>query len=55
MLLHELGLGVFVTTQQVILHDWLTDIGITHAEQLDISTVPSIIRLQRWEVGVFRA
>ncbi|WP_049604586.1 hypothetical protein [Yersinia aldovae] len=35
--------------------DWLTEIGITDAEHLDISTAPGVIRLQRWEVGGFQA
>lgn len=39
----------------VIAGDWLTESGITGAEQLEIIAAPGVIRLQRQEVGGFRA
>lgn len=33
---------------------WLSDSGITDAEQLDITAAPGVIRLQRREDGGFR-
>ena len=41
--------------QGVILHDWLTESGITNAEQLEVTAAPGVLRLQRREVDVFRA
>ncbi|CAI2154309.1 HSP20-like domain of uncharacterised function (DUF1813) [Serratia fonticola] len=41
--------------QLIIGGDWLTESGITEAEQLEITAAPGVIRLQRREVGVFRA
>lgn len=35
--------------------DWLTESGIASAEQLEVTAAPGVIRLQRREVGVFRA
>ncbi|MFZ1871526.1 MAG: hypothetical protein WAU54_01845 [Chania sp.] len=35
--------------------DWLTESGITDAEQLELTTAPGTIRLQRWEVDGFKA
>lgn len=35
--------------------DWLTESGITDAEQLEITAAPGVIRLQRREEEVFRA
>ncbi|MBW5835914.1 hypothetical protein ACVST5_21860 [Yersinia enterocolitica] len=35
--------------------DWLTESGITDAEQLEIAAAPGVIRLQRWEVEAFEA
>ncbi|TQI82467.1 hypothetical protein FHU10_2555 [Serratia fonticola] len=35
--------------------DWLTESGITEAEQLEITAAPGVLRLQRREVDVFRA
>ncbi|MTD29004.1 hypothetical protein [Erwinia sorbitola] len=35
--------------------DWLTAFGITDAEQLEVTAAPGVLRLQRREVGVFRA
>ncbi|WP_245759460.1 hypothetical protein, partial [Yersinia ruckeri] len=34
--------------------DWLTESGITNAEQLEVTTAPGVIRLRRREVEVFR-
>lgn len=34
---------------------WLTESGITDAEQLEITAAPGVIRLQRREDGGFRA
>lgn len=39
----------------VIGGDWLTEAGITDAEQLDVTAAPGVIRLWRREVGGFRA
>ncbi|EPS8493593.1 hypothetical protein ACVH8U_002484 [Yersinia enterocolitica] len=39
----------------VIGGDWLTESGITDAEQLEITAAPGVIRLWRREVGVFKA
>jgi len=35
--------------------DWLTESGITDAEQLEVTAAPGVIRLRRREVDVFRA
>ncbi|CNE46580.1 Uncharacterised protein [Yersinia intermedia] len=35
--------------------DWLTESGITDAEQLEVTAAPGVIRLQRWEGGGFGA
>ncbi|QTD77926.1 HSP20-like protein [Yersinia ruckeri] len=35
--------------------DWLTESGITNAEQLEVTAAPGVLRLQRREVGGFRA
>ncbi|EEQ04737.1 hypothetical protein yberc0001_39520 [Yersinia bercovieri ATCC 43970] len=35
--------------------DRLTESGINDAEQLEVSAALGVIRLQRWEVDVFRA
>jgi hypothetical protein len=35
--------------------DWLTESGITDAEQLEVNAAPGVIRLQRREEEVFRA
>ncbi|KYQ98301.1 hypothetical protein AWY96_07160 [Serratia plymuthica] len=35
--------------------DWLTESGITNAEQLEVTAAPGVLRLQRREVDVFRA
>ncbi|BFI48058.1 hypothetical protein [Yersinia pseudotuberculosis] len=35
--------------------DWLTESGITDAEQLEMTAAPGVIRLQRREVEGFRA
>ncbi|HEN3637550.1 TPA: hypothetical protein U5E40_002177 [Yersinia enterocolitica] len=35
--------------------DWLTELGITDAEQLNLTAAPGMIRLQRREEDVFRA
>ncbi|HDL7751889.1 TPA: hypothetical protein PXP51_004343 [Yersinia enterocolitica] len=35
--------------------NWLTESGITSAEQVDVTAVPGVIRLWRREVGGFRA
>ncbi|HHL2500676.1 TPA: hypothetical protein ACQ301_002731 [Yersinia enterocolitica] len=35
----------------VIDGDWFTESGITGTEQLEVTAAPSVIRLQRWEVG----
>ncbi|WP_186368113.1 hypothetical protein [Yersinia kristensenii] len=35
--------------------DWLTESGITDAEQLEVTAAPGVIRLWRREVGKFRA
>ncbi|ARY99824.1 hypothetical protein QMA0440_00456 [Yersinia ruckeri] len=34
--------------------DWLTESGITNAEQLEVTAAPGVLRLQRREVEVFR-
>ncbi|MGM0511221.1 hypothetical protein BFS14_10085 [Serratia fonticola] len=39
----------------IICGDWLTESGITDAEQLEITTTPGVIRLRQREDGVFRA
>ncbi|MBF1996357.1 hypothetical protein HW114_13200 [Serratia symbiotica] len=39
----------------VIGGDWLTESGITGAEQLEITAAPGVIRLWRREEGGFRA
>ncbi|WP_235186803.1 hypothetical protein [Serratia sp. DD3] len=39
----------------VIGGDWLTESGITSAEQLVLTAAPGIIRVQRREEGGFRA
>lgn len=39
----------------VIAGDWLTESGITGAEQLELTAAPGVLRLQRREVGGFRA
>ncbi|HDM8436463.1 hypothetical protein [Yersinia enterocolitica] len=35
--------------------DWLTESGITDAEQLKLIIAPGVLRLQRWEDGGFQA
>ncbi|WON78257.1 hypothetical protein [Serratia sp. UGAL515B_01] len=35
--------------------DWLTESGITAAEQLEVTAAPGVLRLQRRELDVFRA
>ncbi|HHQ4306638.1 hypothetical protein [Serratia fonticola] len=35
--------------------DWLTESGITNAEQLEITVAPRVIRLQQRKVEVFKA
>ncbi|MCB5298767.1 hypothetical protein LH410_12910 [Yersinia intermedia] len=35
--------------------DWLTESGITDAEQLEVTAAPGVIRLRRREVGAFEA
>ncbi|TCV90990.1 SymE family type I addiction module toxin [Biostraticola tofi] len=35
--------------------DWLTESGIASAEQLEVTAAPGVLRLQRREVGGFRA
>ncbi|EPZ8125474.1 hypothetical protein ACXV6R_003351 [Yersinia enterocolitica] len=35
--------------------DWLTESGITDAEQLEVNATPGVLRLQRREDGVFKA
>ncbi|BFI65956.1 hypothetical protein okayama3_15410 [Yersinia pseudotuberculosis] len=35
--------------------DWLTESGITDAEQLEMTAAPGVIRLRRREDGGFRA
>jgi len=39
----------------IISGEWLTESGITDAEQLEIAAAPGVIRLQRREEEVFRA
>lgn len=39
----------------VIGGDWLTESGITEAEQLEITAAPGVIRLRRREVEGFEA
>ncbi|KEY57101.1 type I addiction module toxin, SymE family [Serratia sp. DD3] len=39
----------------VIGGDWLTESGITNAEQLEVTAAPGVIRVQRREEGGFRA
>jgi hypothetical protein len=39
----------------VIGGDWLTESGIVSAQQLEVTAAPGVIRLQRWEVEVFKA
>ncbi|KEY59571.1 SymE family type I addiction module toxin [Serratia sp. DD3] len=39
----------------VIAGDWLTESGITNAEQLEVTAAPGVIRVQRREEGGFRA
>ena len=41
--------------QLIIGGDWLTESGITEAEQLEITAAPGVIRLQRRKEDVFRA
>ncbi|QDW35405.1 hypothetical protein FFE93_003495 [Yersinia sp. KBS0713] len=38
----------------VIAGDWLTESGITDAEQLEVTAAPDVLRLQRREGEVFR-
>ncbi|MCW6569760.1 NAD-dependent epimerase/dehydratase family protein [Yersinia ruckeri] len=35
--------------------DWIIETGITDAEQREDTAATGVIRLQRWEVGGFRA
>ncbi|VXC38150.1 conserved hypothetical protein [Enterobacterales bacterium 8AC] len=35
--------------------DWLTEFGIANAEQLEVTAAPGVLRVQRREVGGFRA
>jgi hypothetical protein len=35
--------------------DWLTESGITDAEQLEVTAAPGVLRLRRREVDVFKA
>ncbi|WON75610.1 hypothetical protein [Serratia sp. UGAL515B_01] len=39
----------------VIAGDWLTESGITDAEQLEVTAAPGVLRLRRREEDVFRA
>nr|WP_184280450.1 hypothetical protein [Serratia fonticola] len=34
--------------------NWLTDSGITDAEQLEVTAAPGVIRLRRREVEIFQ-
>ncbi|WP_176393578.1 hypothetical protein [Yersinia kristensenii] len=35
--------------------DWITESGITNAEQLEITAAPGVLQLQRREMEVFKA
>ncbi|EPS8493598.1 hypothetical protein ACVH8U_002491 [Yersinia enterocolitica] len=53
---HDLGADwVRESGELVIAGDWLTESGITDAEQLDVTAAPGVIRLRRREGGGFRA
>jgi len=39
----------------IIAGDWIIESGITDVAQLEITTAPGVIRLQRREDGGFRA
>jgi hypothetical protein len=41
--------------EMIIGGDWITESGITDVAQLEITAAPGVIRLQRREVGTFRA
>ncbi|MCW6569456.1 hypothetical protein NFB65_14575 [Yersinia ruckeri] len=55
---HRQDLGadwVRENSELVIGGDWLTESGITDAEQLEVNAAPGVIRLRRWEGGGVRA
>jgi len=53
---HDLGADWVRENGEVIIGgDWLTESGITDAEQLEVTAAPGVIRLQRREVEVFKA
>ncbi len=55
---HRPDLGVDWVRQNgeaIIGGDWLTESGITDAEQLEITAAPGVIRLRRREEDVFQA
>ncbi|HIE0651485.1 TPA: hypothetical protein ACXJNB_004662 [Serratia marcescens] len=53
---HDLGADwVRQNGELVIGGDWLTESGIACVEQLEVTAAPGVIRLQRREVGVFKA
>ncbi|HEN3566306.1 TPA: hypothetical protein U5E33_001970 [Yersinia enterocolitica] len=39
----------------IIAGNWISESGITNAEQLEITAALGVIRLQRWKDEVFRA
>ncbi|MGT3163417.1 hypothetical protein ACVSUJ_10150 [Yersinia enterocolitica] len=39
----------------IIAGNWISESGITNAEQLEITAALGVIRLQRWEVEAFEA
>nr|WP_260655059.1 hypothetical protein [Yersinia intermedia] len=47
--------GVRQSGELVIAGDWLTESGITGAEQQEVTAAPGVIRLRRREVGAFEA
>ncbi|MDN0117335.1 hypothetical protein [Yersinia intermedia] len=47
--------GVRQSGELVIAGDWLTESGITGAEQQEVTAAPGVIRLRRREVWGFRA
>ncbi|HEI9816686.1 TPA: hypothetical protein SLN68_003085 [Serratia marcescens] len=55
---HRHGMGaewVRENGEVIIGGDWLTESGIASAEQLEVTAAHGVIRLQRREVGGFRA
>ncbi|AJJ22318.1 hypothetical protein [Yersinia enterocolitica] len=53
---HDLGVDwVRENGQLIIGGDWITESGITNAEQLEVTAAPGVLRLQRREEDVFRA